>query len=309
MSDKHRLWVEKFRPTSIDDYIFHNPQQRASFVRMINDKTVPHLLLAGVQGSGKTTIAQILIGAMGLDDSDVLVINASLNNSVDDMRDQIYSFVVSFALGPFKIVCLEEADFITPNGQAVMRKLMEDYSEHARFILTCNYDHKIIPAIKSRCQEFKFKAVDKNDIAEYCINILAAEHIQFSLTTLDKYIAFGYPDIRKIVNSLQQNAIDGSLQEPHTEGTIGDWKFDLLDLIERDKWVDARKLVCGNVDGEEWVEVYRFLYRNLKSSPKFADHNKWEEGIVTISKHLRDHGLVDEPEINAAAMFISLGQL
>lgn len=309
MQDKHKLWVEKYRPQTANEYIFHDAQQRASFMRMINEKTIPHLLLSGVQGSGKTTIAQILIRAMELDEVDVLTINASLDNSVDNMRDKIYNFVSSFAMGRFKIVHLEEADYITPNGQGVMRKFMEDYADHVRFILTCNYDHKIMPAIKSRCQHFHFKSMDRNDIAEYVITVLAEEHVKFDLHTLDKYIAYGYPDIRKIVNSLQQNSVDGKIQEPQGEGTAGDWKFELIDLLERDRWVDARKLVCANIDGEEWVDLYRFLYENIKRAPKFKDKEKWEEAIVTIAKHLYQHSLVADPEINAAALFISLGQI
>lgn len=307
--NKNALWVEKFRPQTVDQYIFHDPQQRAAVMRMINEKSIPHLLFSGVQGSGKTTLAQILVRAMGLDECDALTINASDENSVDTIRDKIKSFVTTVAMGPFKIVHLEEADYITPQGQGILRRMMEEYSDSARFILTCNYDYKIIPPIKSRCQQFHFKAADKNDIAEYVTQILSFEKIKFDLTVLDKYITYGYPDIRKIVNMVQQNSINGNLNQPHTEGTSGDWKFDLIDMVERDKWLDARKLVCANVIAEEWTDLYRFLYENLHRAPKFHDKDKWEEGILTIAKHLYQHSIVADPEICAAACFIELGKL
>ena len=305
----HKLWVEKYRPQTVNEYIFHDNAQRTAVMKMIADKSIPHLLLSGVQGSGKTTLAQILINEMDVDETDVITINASDENSVDTIRDKIKSFITTFAMGEFKIVHLEEADYITPNGQGVMRRMMEEYSDTARFILTCNYENKIIPAVKSRCQQFRFKAGDKVDIAEYAADILISEKIKFDLDTLDKYISIGYPDVRKIVNLLQQYTSDGVLSLPLSDKEAGDYKFKLLDFIERDKWLDARLLCCENVVAEEWEEVYRFLYENLSKAPKFQDKDKWEGGIVVIADHLYKHGIVADPEINAAAMFIRLTQL
>lgn len=307
---RNYLWTEKFRPQTIDEYVFHDPQQRAAFTKFIADKTIPHLLLSGVQGSGKTTIAQILIRSMDIDDTDVLVINASDERGIDTFRDGIKNFASSISMGAFKIVHLEEADMLTPPAQAALKRFMEEVHETVRFILTCNHENKIIPPIKSRCQHFHFKAGDKNDIAEYLITILAAEKVKFDLNLLDKYIAYGYPDIRKIVNSLQQNAIDGALQPPHFEGSDGDYKFKLIDLIERNKWSEARKLLCSSVSNDEWENVYRFLYENINRAPRFADDkDKWEEAIVIIAEHLYKNSIVADQEINAAAMLIRLGQI
>jgi replication factor C small subunit len=309
MQRKHNLWVEQYRPKTIEEYIFHDPQQRAAVMRMINDKSIPHLLFSGVQGSGKTTLARILINATGADTSDVLIINASDERGIDTFRDKIKSFATTMPVGSFKIVLLEEADSLTPDAQQALRRFMEEYADVTRFILTCNYENKVIPPIKSRCQHFHFKAADKNDIAEYLINVLAQERVEFELSLLDKYIAYGYPDIRKIVNMLQQNAVDGKLQVPKFEGTSSDYKFKLIDLVERDKWLDARKLVCGNVTSDEWEDVYRFMYENIARAPKFQQKEKWEEAIIVIAEHLYKHSIVADPEINAAAMFIRLGQL
>lgn len=308
MDRKNLLWVEKYRPSTIDDYIFQDSQQEQSIRRMIEERNIPHLLLSGVQGSGKTTLAQILIAEMQLDETDCITINASDENSVDVIRDKIKGFVSTYAMSEFKIVHLEEADYITPNGQGVMRRLMEEFSDTARFVLTCNYENKIIPAIKSRCQHYRFKASDKVDIAEYAAEILVSERIKFDIDTLDKFVAIGYPDIRKIVNLLQQHSSSGTLALPRSEGESGDYKFKLLDYIQRDMWSEARALCCDNVVAEEWEEVYRFLYENVHRAPKYQDKDKWESAIVVIADHLYKHALCADPEINAAAMFIRLTQ-
>lgn len=308
-SNKHVLWVEKFRPASLDEYIFHDESHKKSFQQMVENKTIPHLLLSGVQGSGKTTIAQILIKELNVDPTDVLLINASDDNSVDFMRDRIKSFITTFAMGEFKVIQLEEADYLTQNAQAVLRKYMEDPECPARFILTCNYENKIMPAIKSRSQQFRFKASDRDEIAEYCATILLSEKIKFGIDLLDKYIAVGYPDIRKIINLLQQNSIDGSLQSLVMESESGDYKFKLLDMISADNWKGARTLACANVATEEWEDLYRFLYENLHKSKKYSNEDNWEAGIVIITDHLYKNSVIADQEINAAAMFIRLSQV
>lgn len=307
---KHSLWVEKYRPLTINDYVFQNSQHRAIIEKILEEKTLSgHLIFAGVQGTGKTTLAMVLINELDIEPSDVLTINASDENSVDVMRDKIKKFISTFAMGNFKIVHLEEADYITTQGQAVLRRMMEEYAESARFILTCNYYNKIIPAIKSRCQEFIFKTPDVNDVVELTARILMSEKVKFDIDLLDKYVSIGYPDIRKIINKLQQNSINGKLLPLQTAKEAGDYKFELLDLIESGNWTDARKVACENVASEEWDDVYRFLYENLHKSPIFSNKDKWEAGIVIIADHLYKHGIVADPEINAAAMFIRLEQL
>lgn len=311
MSEEHKrkLWVEKYRPKTLNEYVFHDPTIKAAVTKMIADKNIPHLLLSGVQGSGKSTLSQILVNELEIEETDILTVNGSDENSVDDMRTKIRSFITTFAMGEFKVVRIEEADYLSLNAQAVLRNMLEgELSDVVRFIFTCNYENKLMPAIKSRCQHFRFKAGDKIDITEYAAKILMEEHVSFNIDTLDKFVSVGYPDVRKIVNMLQQHTIDGVLQYP-TDNEAGDYKFKLLDLIARDKWLDARLLCCENVVAEEWESVYRFLYENLNKAPKFEDTNKYEAGLVILADRLYKHGIVADPEINAAAMFIDLSRI
>lgn len=308
---KHALWEKKYQPHHISEYIFHDKSHEDCVMEMIKNKSIPHILMSGTQGSGKSVLAAILIDNMGLDETDVLVINASDENSVDTVREKVTNFVSTAPMGLFKILLFEEFDYMTIQAQAAMRNLMVEYGESVRWIATCNYLHKIIPAMQSRFTvKFKFKSSDRDDVAEYLANILACEKVSFDLDTLDKYIDIGYPDVRSIVGSLQQYSINGRLQAPiSTESSSNDYKFKLIDCIEQDKWVDARKLVCANVQKEEYEDVYRFLYENLNTSNKFKDNDKWEEGIIIIADHLYRHTSVADAEINAAAMFIRLGAL
>ncbi len=309
MADKHALWVEKYRPKTLDEYIFHDPSHEKAFRGMVRDKTIPHLLLSGVQGAGKTTIAHILINALDIDDTDLMIINASDENNVDTVRERVKSFVTTYAMGDFKIVLMEEADYMSMAGQAILRRLMEDYANEARFILTCNYEHKIIPALKSRCGagHFRFKAPNRDDVTEFVAKILLTEKVNFNIELLDKYVAAGYPDIRVIIGMLQKNTHDNKLHAL-TESTDGDYKFQLLDLLERGDWVGARKLTCANVAAEEWEDVFTFLYENIHRCPTFSQ-DKWEEGIVIINDHMIKHTFASDPELNAAALWIRLGQV
>lgn len=309
MANKNNLWVEKYRPHKLEDYVFHDETHRKFFTKIIEEKSIPHLLLTGVQGVGKTTIAQILLSACEIDPLDILEMNASDENNVDTMRDKIKSFITTFPMGEYKVVVLEEASHITLSSQAVLKRYMEDYVDEARFILTSNQEHRIIAPVKSRCQHIRFRAPDKEDVTEYVAKILLAEKISFDLELLDQYVSTGYPDIRKIVHLVQQNTHNGTLDTLQLGREVGDYKFELLNLLETDNWSSARDVVCENVTVEEWEEVYRFLYENLEKSIKFKTRDKWEAGIVIIADHLYKHSICADPEINAAAMFIRLSQL
>jgi DNA polymerase III delta prime subunit len=301
------LWVEKYRPKSIDGYVFRDDHQRKQVETWIKDRSIPHLLLSGNAGIGKTTLAKILINELGIEEYDVLEINASRTNSVEDVRDKITNFVQMIPFGPFKVVLLDEADYLSPNAQAALRGVMEEYHATARFILTCNYPNRIIPAIHSRCQGFHVERTDLTEFTARVATILVDEAIDFDLETLDNYVKVTYPDLRKCINLVQQNVNEGKLNEPN-KGDQGeaDWKFDMVSLFKAGKITEARKLLCGKIRAEEMEEVYRWLYDNLAI---FGDEETQDKAILIIKAGLVDHTLIADPEINLAATLVKLARL
>lgn len=305
-----KIWAESYRPQKFEDYIFHNEQQKQLFSEIIATKSIPHLLLSGPCGIGKTTLAKILIAECGIDDNDVLLINASDENSVDVIRTRIKSFIESYALGTYKVVLLDEGDFLSLSAQAVLRGMMQDYTESVRFIITCNYENKIMPAIKSRCQHHSLTTSNIDDITYSIANILVAEKVKFSLDSVDWYVTKGFPDIRKIINLIQQNVVDNVLVYTDDVSASGDYKDQLLSLLEADDWTSLRKSVSEEVSSvSEFEELYRFLYENLHNSKKFKTNSNYEQGIITIADYLYKHSIVIDPEINFVACLLSLNQI
>ena len=301
------LWVEKYRPNTVDGYVFRDDHQRKQIATWIKDKSIPHLLLSGAAGIGKTTLAKILINEIGIEDYDVLEINASRTNSVDDVRDKITNFVQMIPFGPFKVVLLDEADYLSPNAQAALRGVMEEYSQSSRFILTCNYPNRIIPALHSRCQGFHVERTDQTEYTARVATILVEENVDFELETLDMYVKVAYPDLRKCIQLVQQNSTEGKLESPN-KGDAGeaDWKFDMVTLFKAGKITEARKMLCGKLRAEEMEEVYRGLYDNLEI---FGDDKNQDSAIVIIKAGLVDHVVCADSEINLAATLVKLSRL
>jgi len=310
MSKLQESWADKYAPPTLDGYIFQTPQEKAEFEEMVETGSIPnHLLFTGVHGTGKTSLAKILINALNVDPVDLLIIAASNENSVDTVRGKIVDTLSTYPVGDFKIILLDEVDFFSLSAQGALRNVMDEYKAVSRFILTCNYSHKVMPELKSRCNHYDFKAHDKTDIAEMVARILLAEKVKFDLTLLDRYIDLAYPDVRKIINLTQQFSHEGRLFEPMIDIDAGA-KLSILDHIEKGQWVALRKHLCETIAQEEWVDVYRFLYENLDKAPKFGkNQNKWEEGIVAIADYLYKHAICADSEINAAACIIRLQQI
>lgn len=302
------LWVEKYRPSTIKEYVFRDGHQRKQIETWIKDKSIPHLLFSGSAGIGKTTIAKVLLNELEINEYDILEINASRTNSVEDVRDKVVNFVQMIPFGsPFKVVLLDEADYLSPNAQAALRGVMEEYHTTSRFILTCNYPNRIIPALHSRCQGFHVEKTDMEEFIKRVETILAHEQVEYDLGSVADYVSVTYPDLRKCINMVQQNVHEGTLAPPN-KGDAGeaDWKFEMIDLFKAGKVQDARKLLCGKIRPEEMEEVYRWLYDNISIFGEEATQNK---AILIIKQGLVDHTLVIDPEINLAATLIRLANL
>lgn len=306
-----QLWSIKYRPKTLDDYIFKNDEHRALIERWVEAKSIPHIFLKGHRGTGKTSLALLLKELLEVQDSDFLALNASDDNNIETIRTKVKNFVSTFAYGDFKIVLLDEADGLTPAAQATLKSMMEEYSENARFILTCNKPAKVIPELKSRCQELEYKSLDKDQMLERAAIILKKEKVKASLDDVEAYINACYPDFRKVIETLDQNTADGVLTpfDEH-EVEIADYQLKIVEMIEGDNYAHVREAMSAVVSDDEWDEVYRFLYDNIHELGKFkGDFDRWSQAIVIIGDHMFRHGQVADPEINAAAMFLRLGRV
>lgn len=302
-----QLWVEKYRPATIDGYVFRDSHQKDQVQRWIKEGTIPHLLFSGNAGIGKTTLAKILLNELSVNNLDVLEINASRENDVDTVRTKIINFVQMIPFGEFKVVMLDEADYLSPNAQAALRGVMETYAATSRFILTCNYPNRIIPALHSRCQGFHIEKVDQIEVFKRLETILDAESITYDDETLANYVAATYPDLRKCINSVQMNSMDGKLHRPEkSDAGEADYKFEMVEMFKAGKIADARRLVCSQARPEEMEDIYRWMYDNIVI---FGDDAKQEKAILIIKQGLVDHTLVSDVEINLAATLIRLSHL
>ena len=303
------LWVEKYRPNTVDGYVFVDNSQREQVQQWIRDGSIPHLMLSGSAGTGKTTLAKLLINELGVDEYDVMFANGSKEARKVEWVDKLISFCQTMPFGKFKVVLIDEADYMNPNSvQPALRNLMEDYSQTVRFILTCNYPSKIIPPLHSRCQGFQINKTDHTEFTARAATVLVSEGVEFDLDVLDTYVKATYPDLRKCLNLLQPNSQTGQLVAPSSaDKSAGDWRLECVDLFKQGRVREARTLMCQSATPEEANEIFTWMYDNLELWGRTPEQQ--DQAIVIIRDGIAKIPLVADQEINLSATLIELGQI
>ena len=304
---KNKLWVEKYRPNTVDGYVFTDEKQKQQVEHWIKEGSFPHLLMSGDPGTGKTTLAKLLINELGVEEYDVLTINASRENGIDMLREKINGFVQTMPFGKFKVVLLDEADYLTQPSQAALRNDMESYHETVRYILTCNYAHKIIPALKSRCHEFHIAKPDMTEFTARGATVLVTENVDFELDVLDTYVRATYPDLRKCLNQLQVNTVSGALRPPQKQGqSENELLITATTLFKSGSIIEARQQLMQYIAlyPTRIEDTYRWMYDNLDLFG--ASNEKRDANIIVIRNGLANLPLVGIPEISLAATLVEL---
>ena len=298
---ENSLWVEKYRPKDLSTYI-GNEHLKSKVKVYLENGDVPHLLLYGKAGTGKTTLAKLIVNNI---DCDYLYINASDENSVDAVRFKIRSFASTIGFKEMKVIILDESDYLTPNAQAALRNVMETFSKHCRFILTCNYVERIIDPIQSRCQSYKVVPPSKKEVAQQMVNILKEENCTFELDDIALIVNAGYPDIRRVINSAQRQIVDGKLKIDTSSVIQNNYKLQLLEMLSNgSKLNDIRQLIADN-SISDYSELYRLLYDEVET---YGNSNVAECIMNIAEAQFQDVNVVDK-EINFMSLIIRLMRL
>ena len=298
---EHTLFVEKYRPVSLENYI-GNEHLKTKVSKYINTGDIPHLLLHGKAGTGKTTLAKLLVSNI---DCDQMYINASDENNVETVRNKIKVFASSVGFKDLKVIILDECDFLTPNAQAALRNLMETFSKHCRFILTCNFVERIIDPIQSRCQSYQIIPPSKKEVAVHTSNILNTEGVTYDNNDIVTMVNSSYPDIRRIINSVQRNIVDNNLIVDTESLVQNDYKLQVLEILEtQDKKLAFKNLRQLLADSQirDYADLFRLLYDEVDSYGK----GHIAEVILTVAKYELSDAQVVDKEINAMAMLIEI---
>ena len=302
--EHHGIWNEKYRPTSLDTYI-GNVHLKSKVSIFIETNDPPHLLFYGRSGTGKTTISKIIANSI---ECDFLYINASDENSVDVVREKIKGFASTLGFKALKVIILDECDYITPNAQAALRNLMETFSRHCRFILTCNYVERIIDPIQSRCQSFQIVPPSKKEVAVHLSTILTNEDVKFEVDDIATIVNGAYPDIRKVINTSQRQVVDGILRMDAREIILNDYKLQILEVLKSGKtkketFTEIRQILA-DAKVTDFADFFRLLYDevDIYGSGHIA------EVILLIAKYEQSDSQVVDKEINAMAMLIEILQ-
>jgi DNA polymerase III delta prime subunit len=298
---KHSLWVEKYRPNTLQTYI-GNDHLKSKVSVYLESGDVPHLLLFGRAGTGKTTLAKLIVNNI---DCDYLYINASDENSVDVVREKVKNFASTLGFKDMKVIILDECDYITPNAQAALRNLMETFSKNCRFILTCNYVERIIDPIQSRCQAFQIIPPDRKEVAQHLANILDNENVNYDIKNIATIVNGGYPDIRRVINGAQRQVVNNELVIDENTITQNDYKLQVLDILKtqdkKNSFQNIRQLLADS-KVSDFSDLFRLLFDTI---------DDWAIGhiaecILILSKYQQSDAVVVDKEINIMAMFVEI---
>ena len=288
--NNHSIWCERHRPSKLEDYV-GNDTLKAKVKQYIETNDIPHLLLYGSAGTGKTTLAKLITNSIKCD---MLYINASDENGIDTIRVKIKNFACNIGFNPLKVIILDEADYFTPAAQAGLRNTMETFSEHTRFILTCNYHERIIEPIQSRCQSFAIYPPTKKDVAANLVNILKKENVKMDKDGVILLVNTHYPDIRAIINTAQRNVVDGVLTLAREDVLEGDIKAKIVEMLKNDDkkqaFADIRQLIADN-SIKNFADFYTILFEKVE---EYAPNNIADVIIILADGQFQDASVVDK---------------
>ena len=303
----NELWMLKYRPKTLDEFVWRDSSMRIKLEEYIKEGALPNLLFSGVPGTGKTSLAYLLLNELKIPSDDILFIPASRVRGGPEFQDKIMGFIGAWALNPsgIKYIILDEFDRLTPTAMDFLRTEIETYADTCRFICTCNNEKKVSAALHSRFQEIKFSALDKEEFIMRVADILISEDIEFDPDILMLYMEKTYPDMRKCIGLLQHNIIAKVLNSPRTDDVaIHDYLLESIELFKKGNFIEARTKIISNANQDEYVELYKFLYQNVTLFGK--NQEQWDEALVIIAKYLYRDNTVADRELNLAACFAEI---
>lgn len=306
------LITEKYRPMTVEDYVWRDPQLKAKVLEWVAQGAAPHVIFSGKAGTGKSSLAWLILKLLGVPKSDICYVNASKERKIDDMQDRIMGFITTSPMinnpHQVKYVFLEEADSMSIFTQKFLRAEFEKNTKHVRFFLTCNQPEKISEPIASRCQHFHFMALDQEAFIGRVVAVLEAEGTKFDTDVLIDYIDSTYPDLRKCLGTIDQGTIGGVLYPRKDEaGRSFDFITDAADLFRRGQHRKAREIIVGQASIEDYPDLFRFLYQNLELWSD--DPDKQDSALIIIRDGLFKHNFIADPEMNLSATICELVKL